>query len=322
MGQFGPSFPGCDPDGSLSHRGRSVYLTSTSGNQPPPAHPPGTKRGSRKQRPAANHNNERWLVSYADFVTLLFALFVVLFVYAEVDQDRAERVSRSVSVALYRGSVPGALARMTGAGDPEAKQETLRGAPGSSSGTRMEGTTDALLLQLMPTMQYLVGQLGAEIAAGDLHVVMERRGLVVSMAESALFASGEDAIPAASYPLIGKIATAIRQIPNQVRVEGHTDSVPIYNERFQSNWDLSAARSIAVLNLLVDRYRIPHERLSIAAYAANAPVASNRNEDGRARNRRVDLVILNEFGMESEPAMVTPEFVEEASGPRMPGSPL
>jgi chemotaxis protein MotB len=86
-----------------------------------------------------------------------------------------------------------------------------------------------------------------------------------------------------------------------VRLEGHTDSVPIHNSRFRSNWELSAARSIALLTLLTDEYGVSHERISIAGYADTTPVASNETDDGRTRNRRVDVVILNETGSQGEP---------------------
>jgi chemotaxis protein MotB len=93
----------------------------------------------------------------------------------------------------------------------------------------------------------------------------------------------------------------MRQIPNPARLEGHTDSVPIHNSRFRSNWELSAARSIALLSLLTDEFGVSAERISIAGYADNAPIASNDTPDGRMRNRRVDIVILNETGLRGEP---------------------
>jgi chemotaxis protein MotB len=98
-----------------------------------------------------------------------------------------------------------------------------------------------------------------------------------------------------------KVARAIAKIPNPVRLEGHTDSVPIKTARFRSNWELSAARSIATMELLATRFGLPRERMSIAGYANVAPVASNDAEEGRARNRRVDIVILSEQGVLAEP---------------------
>ena len=104
-----------------------------------------------------------------------------------------------------------------------------------------------------------------------------------------------------AYAGVESVAGAILKIPNPVRLEGHTDSVPINTPRFRSNWQLSAARSIALLELLSERFGVPRERMAIVGYADNAPVASNETEQGRALNRRVDIVVLNEQGLIGEP---------------------
>jgi chemotaxis protein MotB len=126
--------------------------------------------------------------------------------------------------------------------------------------------------------------------------------LVVSFNQAALFNPGEDVISADAYEGLEKVAAAIAKMPNPVRLEGHTDSKPISTVRFRSNWDLSAARSIAILELLSTKFGVPRNRLSIAGYADTAPIASNETEQGRARNRRADIVILNEQGVIAEPA--------------------
>ncbi|MGH9558459.1 MAG: OmpA/MotB family protein, partial [Bryobacteraceae bacterium] len=139
------------------------------------------------------------------------------------------------------------------------------------------------------------------IDAGLIHISMQPRGLVVSFTQAALFPSGEDTISPGAYGGLEKVADAVRRLPNPIRLEGHTDSVPIDTPRFRGNWELSAARSIAVLELLSGRFGLPRERLSIAGYADTAPVASNDTAEGRARNRRVDIVILNDQGVIAEP---------------------
>jgi chemotaxis protein MotB len=128
---------------------------------------------------------------------------------------------------------------------------------------------------------------------------------VVSFNQAALFPSGEDIISPDAYDGLEKVAAAIKKLPNPVRLEGHTDSVPIRTARFRSNWELSAARSIALLELLSSRFAVPRPRMSIAGYADSAPVASNDTDEGRARNRRADIVILNEQGVLAEPAKET-----------------
>jgi len=123
--------------------------------------------------------------------------------------------------------------------------------------------------------------------------------------EAAFFASGDDTVDPGSYPIIEKVAAVVKALPNPVRLEGHTDSVPIHNSRFRSNWELSAARSIAMLELLSERFGVPRPRMAVAGYAENAPADTNDTEEGRAHNRRVDVVVLATDAARSEPAAKT-----------------
>ena len=157
------------------------------------------------------------------------------------------------------------------------------------------------MVELLPSLKVLTKELKAEIESGQIQVNMEPRGLVVSFKQAALFPSGEDVISREAYAALDKVAAAVTKIPNPVRLEGHTDSRPIRTQRFRSNWDLSTARSIALLEILVRRFDVPRKRFSVAGYADNAPLASNDTEAGRTRNRRVDIVILNEQGLLAEP---------------------
>ena len=134
---------------------------------------------------------------------------------------------------------------------------------------------------------------------------MTPRGIVVSLKQAAFFPSGTDAVDLATMPTLEKVAGALKAVSNPVRIEGHTDSMPIHTPRFRSNWDLSAARSIAIMEVLSSRFEIPPQRLAIAGYADTVPVADNDTPEGRARNRRVDLVILNNYALaKTEPAQV------------------
>jgi chemotaxis protein MotB len=147
--------------------------------------------------------------------------------------------------------------------------------------------------ELLPKLTYLTEALKSEIAAGKLEIRQEERGLVISLKQAAFFPSGDDTVDLKSYEAIDKIAGIFRDSPNPIRLEGHTDSRPIHTDRFRSNWELSSARGIAMLELLGTRFGIPHERLAVVGYADTMPKASNDTEEGRATNRRVDIVILN-----------------------------
>lgn len=239
-------------------------------------------------------SHERWLVSYADFITLLFAFFVVMFATAQTDNAKARAVSESVTKALQGDSFKSAFAMLMG-GAPEATKKGMTAPPGDKSGV---GDKSGLTLaELMPILSQALQQ---EIASGRLAIQMTSRGLTISFTQTALFPSGEDEIAQDFYPTIDKIAQAMNKVPNPARAEGHTDSVPIHNSRFRSNWELSAARSIALVERLT-AFGVARERLSIAGYADTAPVDNNDTEEGRRKNRRVDIVILNETGAQGEP---------------------
>jgi chemotaxis protein MotB len=272
---------------------------------------------ARKKREAPE-NHERWLVSYADFITLLFAFFVVMFASSQTDKTKTQAVSDSVQKALKGESFNSMVtAILGGAVDTKGQGSAQMKGPG---GVKKELKTvdvkrDGQIAELLPSLQILSKELGPEIKAGKLQINMGARGLVISFTQAALFPSGEDEIAKDFYPGIQKIASAIQQVPNPVKLEGHTDSVPIHNARFKSNWDLSAARSIALLELFVQS-GMPPERISIAGYADTAPVDSNDTEAGRQRNRRVDMVVLNETGVKGEPErMSAPAQNPEAAKP-------
>src|SRR4029077_11351266 len=131
----------------------------------------------------------------------------------------------------------------------------------------------------------------AEVKNGKVTVNLGQRGLVVSLREAAFFASGDSTVSVASFPIMEKIALVIGPLANPLRLEGHTDSVPIHNSRFRNNWELSSARAIAMLEILSERYHVPRSRMAVGGYAENMPADSNDTEEGRAHNRRVDVVL-------------------------------
>ena len=263
---------------------------------------------ARPKKHPEHENHERWLVSYADFITLLFAFFVVMFATAQSDKGKAQQVSDSVKKALEGDKVSAIVASILG-GSPDQKgpgSAMLKGPAGAETPPPRpeEVRRQQQLSELLPSLQVLSSELKDEIEKGQIKISMEDRGLVVSFAQAALFPSGEDVIAGGAYDGLGKVASAIAQLPNPVRLEGHTDARPINTPRFHSNWDLSAARAIALLKILTDRFHVPPNKLSVAGYADTAPLASNDSEEGRTRNRRVDIIVLNEQGMKGEPTKV------------------
>jgi len=254
---------------------------------------------SRKKKHPEHENHERWLVSYADFITLLFAFFVVMFASSNQDKVKAKQVSESVRQALEEDHIMAKVAAVLGGTVNERGQGNAqrKGPGGAKKAEAEEPPDDAVVVELLPSLEFLNRELQHEIETGRLRLTLEPRGLVVTLPQATYFPSGQDTIDPATFPVMAKVVQVIQKLPNQVRLEGHTDSVPISNARFRSNWELSAARSIAMLELLATRFHVSRDRLAIAGYADNVPVKPNDTEAGRAQNRRVDLVIVNRVGL-------------------------
>ena len=206
----------------------------------------------------------------------------------------SESIQRALSEKEFASTMAGILG---GAPGTQQRGNVQMKGPGGTEKVREKGEEN-----LMPSMRLLQETLRKEIDAGMLQVTLEQRGLIISLRQAAFFPSGEDAIDPSTYEPLERVAAIIDKLPNKIRLEGHTDSVPIHNDKFRSNWDLSSARSVAMLNLLTERYKLPPARLSVAGYADTVPIQPNDTDSGRSRNRRVDIVILNEYGVHGEPA--------------------
>ncbi len=254
-----------------------------------------------KRRSAAGHeNHERWLVSYADFITLLFAFFVVMFASNQNDRHRAKMVSDSVRDALEHGQISSRLSNVLGRGHRDGKAADRAAL---TTGPQQPAEQETHPADLTRSLAVLQQDLSDETRAGKVQMQLEGRGLVINLREAAFFASGDDTVTPGSYSIMAKIASVIAGLPNQVRLEGHTDSIPIHNSHFRSNWELSSARAIAMMEVLAAHYGIARSRMAVAGYADNAPADDNDTEESRAHNRRVAVVLLTEEGQKAEPPM-------------------
>ena len=256
-----------------------------------------------KRKPPEHENHERWLISYADFITLLFAFFVVMFASSQTDKAKARAISEAVQKAFEGKSVgvPPTVAKILGGTvDDKGQGNAQMKGPGGAQRASKE-TPPQDVIELIPSLKRLSHELEAELNNGTLELKLEPRGLVVSLRQSAFFPSGGNDIAPKTYPIVEKLANVIRSLPNAVQLEGHTDSIPIHNARFKSNWELSSARATAMLELFCDRFELPENRFAVVGRADTAPVDTNETEEGRARNRRVDLVIVNILGTRQAP---------------------
>jgi chemotaxis protein MotB len=241
----------------------------------------------RRRAPTISH--DRWLVSYADFVTLLFAFFVVLYATAQVDKQKALRLSVAISSAFQSMGVFQDESRSAvSAASPTAAEISAHQTNAPASGpdeTERQQDLNAIRSELERA-------LAVEIKRSDVALHMEADGLVVSLREMGFFDSGSASIKPGAENAFGRVARILREHDCSVRIEGHTDNVPIHTLQFASNWELSTARATGLVKSLIEQYNISADRLSAAGYAEFHPVSSNHSVKGRQLNRRVDVVIL------------------------------
>jgi chemotaxis protein MotB len=251
----------------------------------------------RRRRLRAPINHERWLVSYADFVTLLFAFFTTMYAISTVDARKLTQVVDSMQAAFAKGDLPAPPERI-GAGT----------SPGHATPSSSRAVHPTLVTPPAVPIAELKAHLGAsldeQIAGGLVDLEVDPRGLVVSIREAGSFPTGSADLSLVARGLLAEVAGAIRRFGNFVRVEGHTDDVPIHTPRFASNWELSTARATSVVAFLVAQGVEP-ERLSAAGYAEFHPRGPNDTDASRARNRRIDLVILNPLTVSREEPIPT-----------------
>jgi chemotaxis protein MotB len=255
----------------------------------------------RKRRPS-HVSHDRWLVSYADFITLLFAFFVVLYAASQVDKRKVGKLALAIQVAfqemgVFQAStteVPVDLAKPMPFSTVQAIENTERTAslgriasrPDGALGTGVENGDLAQLQAELETALTL------EIKRKEIAMRREPDGLVISLREVGFFESGSAEMKTASQAAFDRIASMLRRRDYRLRIEGHTDNAPIHNAQFPSNWELSTSRATEIVRLLIVRDGFGPDRLSAAGYAQYHPVTTNLTTEGRGMNRRVDIVIL------------------------------
>jgi chemotaxis protein MotB len=228
----------------------------------------------RRKREEPHPNHERWLVSYADFITLLFAFFTTLYAMSVVDAEKAERLVYSIQQSF--GTMP--------VGGPQVIQELPTSFPGDTSAPADEQRLDELSERLLEVERATGFQNGMNVRETE-------EGLVISLADSLFFTSGGTELGPESLPELRRVAKLVAELPNHVRVEGHTDDRPAAGGRYASNWHLSALRAVEVVRVF-EQEGIATHRLSAAGFGDQRPLVSNDTEEGRGINRRVDVVVL------------------------------
>jgi chemotaxis protein MotB len=233
-------------------------------------------------------SQDRWMVSYADFITLLFAFFVVMYAFAKADQKKQMQVSEAIdsgfsSLGVFHDATP----------------KPAEGAAPAQTATPMNIVVGENLLSparvkddLEHVRRELEQKLSSQISTHTISIQMGRDGLVISLREAGFFSSGSATPKPESLPALRQIAASLGRTPYDLRIEGHTDNIPIHTTEFDSNWELSSARATRIARFFIDLKVISPERISAAGYAEFHPMVGNDTAAGRAENRRVDLVVL------------------------------
>lgn len=242
----------------------------------------------RRKRAAQHPNHERWLISYADFITLLFAFFVVLYASSRVDQVRVVKVAAAMRIAFQE---LGLFTPQDRSVNLQPDSTEVSGQKAAINGEIGLGAGQANPASLVALKQQLEKMLGPEIAHHEVGLRFGRGGLVISLEELGFFDSGSVELRKGSESTLNRIALALRPLPNEISIEGHTDNIPIHTSQFASNWELSTARAVEIVRLFITRYQFSPDRLSAAGYSEYHPIASNATPQGRQLNRRVDVVV-------------------------------
>lgn len=237
---------------------------------------------AKKKKHEEHENHERWLVSYADFITLLFAFFVVMYSVSSTNEGKLKAAADSISQAFNP------IIAMSAS--------PIRVDPKITSQLSSVIHPDFKVYQ---RIQDAVGESGEW---GDrVQVTVEKRGIVIRVADTVIFDTGKAEIRSEAKEVLQKVGHIMATLNNQVRVEGHTDNIPIKTARYPSNWELSTDRASGIVRYFIDDAKMAPERLSAAGYSEFKPIIGNDTPDGRAKNRRVDIVILNEQESAQEP---------------------
>jgi chemotaxis protein MotB len=261
----------------------------------------------RRPRRKDEENHERWLISYADFITLLFALFVVLYALSKIDENKYKVFGNSLNFAF--GS---ALLVKPGVGEPappvQSEQELLLKSLVDRRNARL---AEQLRVQNEATQNMLknLHQAMAVLIKAELVSVNKTpRGVTIDINASALFEQGEATLQRSALRTLSALAKVLEAGTQGIEVEGHTDDIPIFTPQFPSNWELSAARASSVVRLFIDQ-GVAAERLRAVGLSSFHPIGSNETAEGRIRNRRVTVIILTP--VQNKPEEVNGEATEK-----------
>ena len=247
----------------------------------------------RRRQVEESTSQSRWMVSYADFMTVLFAFFVVLFASAYKENRSIKKVSNAIHYGFVDLESFSSTANDAGAVHAQALTNRLASIHSiEDSKTGKSDETTATGIDIEALRRQLEAAIGRELKDGQVTMSVTPEGFVISLKDLGFFDSGQAVLRPGAADKIERIAKVLAQHGFYLRVEGHSDNQPIHTAQFDSNWELSTARAMAVLTLLINQSGLDPGRISLAGYGQYRPIADNATSDGRKMNRRVDLVVV------------------------------
>ncbi|MBI3585716.1 MAG: OmpA family protein [Ignavibacteriales bacterium] len=224
----------------------------------------------KRSRHEEYDNHERWLLTYADLITLLLGLFVILYAMSKVDAGKYAEMISALS-GVFGGPKPSVVTGNAGVVNTPAAM--------------LRSEREHIEEELKRALQL-------NLPKGLVTITNDERGVTVHILEEMLFASGSAEFKLSSFAVLDSLAGVLKKLDNDLRVEGHTDDMPIHTPLFPSNWHLSVTRSMNAVYYLIEKHRIDPERVSVVGYSEYKPLVPNTSAENRARNRRVDIVII------------------------------
>ncbi|MDP2211629.1 MAG: OmpA family protein [Candidatus Aquicultor sp.] len=252
---------------------------------------------------------ERWLITYADLITLLLAFFVIMYAMSSVDATKYAMMAKSLEVALgMEKTGQGLVSSMSGQQPGETGSKSQKDAaskkndPAPKVATLVDMKEAKENRELTYMMKRIKEYTDEKKIVGSLSTTTDGRGLVVNLSDSVLFESGKADLSPKAKEILDAIADILLDSEKQIKVEGHTDNVPIRNERYPSNWQLSTDRATNVIMYWIEKHPEASGRLSAAGYGEHRTIAKNDTVAGRAKNRRVDIIVLRDSIAKGEPS--------------------
>ncbi|MDP4090535.1 MAG: flagellar motor protein MotB [Bacillota bacterium] len=247
---------------------------------------------SRKKGHDEDHVDETWLLPYSDMLTLLLALFIVMFAMSKVDKQKAIALSRQFNVIFSGGT-----SVIKDSGGNGGSSSNIMPVVDSGEADKMDGIVEQdKMIQMKNKLEEEIKSKGY---ADKVKVDLNAEGLNITIQDTVLFNSGEADILKEFDPVLLQIASMIKDLGNDIRISGHTDNVPISNSKFRSNWDLSYMRASNVMNFMVGAGRIAPDKFSIEACGEYKPQYDNSTAEGRAKNRRVEVLIVRKYPVDT-----------------------